>query len=917
VVAPYLWGSVTKHRTPVVRDHRAPRVRTARRSCALVIALNLLASSIAVRGQTAADPAPAAETPPTSGVAELVKQGNQARRAGQVHDAIASYSRARDLSPRTYEIRILLADTLRRIGDVAHALPEYEAAVSIDPARHEAYAGKALILRAAYDYDGASTLLQDALARVGPASRPDLLLVLAETRRRQKRLDESGRLFRDLLEARPGDAQAHGGLARVAEDRGDLAGALLEWDRYLEVKTDDEAVLLRRQELRELKASIEALQQTAGRRAAPAVLDELGRLQSVAGDAAGAAETYRRALRVAPESASARRGLALATRDSAEAGSARVEREFRRLLKTAPGDAVALYNLAAVAFAAGDTGAEAVAWRTLVAAHPDDLLAVHGYLDCLERQGGDALRAAAAAPPATGFESESFSLLRRQALLLAAAGKRADAAEALYGLLLRDPTDPWSLQIAAEILYLDPSLLKTLDERLQKDREAGASSPGGATGAQRVLRARFTWWSGRGEEALIALRQAVAAEPGSALARSALGEAYQRIAHDPALALAELSRSVELDPSRLAAHVDLALALLHAGRPKQAEAAARRGLVIAPGAAPLQSVLGAALADQGQFEAAARAYDTALSADPADNFGLARAQLPRALAALGRNVEARHALRGPIPPIPDLVYAEAWAFARDSYQNGAHNGQDWLAWRVKYRGAIRTEQEAYRAIATMLGSLGDPYTRLRDPEESAAVFLARRGGTVATDALGRATAQSKTVVTGELPGGRGYIRLSNFTDPNLVAEVREALQAMRSKEGIVLDLRGNTGGLARSADAIGDLLVGPGKETGVDAEASGDVPQITGGDGAVTDSPLVVLVDGQTGSAAERLARGLQNTGRATMAGDPTFGKGKAQVSRVLPGGTTVLVSTSEMLGPDGRPLQGRGLRPFLKANPP
>jgi len=71
-----------------------------------------------------------------------------------------------------------------------------------------------------------------------------------------------------------------------------------------------------------------------------------------------------------------------------------------------------------------------------------------------------------------------------------------------------------------------------------------------------------------------------------------------------------------------------------------------------------------------------------------------------------------------------------------------------------------------------------------------------------------------------------------------------------------------------------------------------------------------VLVDGQTGSAAERLARTLSNTGRATLEGDPTFGKGRAQVSRVLPGGTTVLISIIEMLGPDGRPLQGRGLQP-------
>jgi len=131
----------------------------------------------------------------------------------------------------------------------------------------------------------------------------------------------------------------------------------------------------------------------------------------------------------------------------------------------------------------------------------------------------------------------------------------------------------------------------------------------------------------------------------------------------------------------------------------------------------------------------------------------------------------------------------------------------------------------------MLSSLGDPYTRLRDPDETAALFLARRGGSVATGPFGRVSPSSKTVVTGDLPGGLGYIRLSNFADPGVVAEVRAALEKMRRKEGIVIDLRGNGGGLARSADEIGNLLVGPGKDAGVDDTASGPVTQVTGGEG--------------------------------------------------------------------------------------
>jgi tetratricopeptide (TPR) repeat protein len=898
-------------------NHRAFRRPRVLPGIAALLAAAMLPASAYSQTPAAAPPPegtskagapPSGETrtgPP--GVEDLIKRGNQARRDGRVREAIAAYRRARDLAPHTYEIRLLLADTLRRTGDAARALPEYETALTLNPSRYEAYAGKAQILRARFDHEAAATLLTEALGRVAPESRPDILLVLAETRRRQKRFDEAGRLLDEILEARPGDAPALGIRARLAEDRGDLPAAIAAWDGYLKAKPDDEPADARRRELRELKAAIAALRETASGRGSAPVLRELGRLQSVAGDAASAAESFRRALRVDPEDAEARLGLAQALRASGLPGAARAWREFGRLLNSRPGDAVALFNLAALAFAQDDAAGEGSAWQTLVAARPDDLAAVRGLVSFLERQGPEALaRAAAAVPvPTDGVDGAPAGVLRGRALLLAAAGRWDGAADALYRALRRDPTDPWTLEVATDILFLHPQIMATLGDKLRADLAGGAGSV-----EERLLLARLHWWSGRGDEALIILRQAVTAFPASAMARSALGEAYQEVGRNPGMAIEELARAVELDPARVAAHVDLVLAILRTGRPKPAEAAARRALSLFPQSAPILSVLGAALAEQGDFQAAADEYALAVAADPADNFGLARGQLPLALAAAGRHLEARRALRGAIPPLPDILYREAWSFARDSFRDKAYNGQDWLAWRTRYRGALRSEEDACRAIATMLGALGDPYTRLRDPEETAALFLTPRGSSSATDPLGRAALQSRTVATGELPGGLGYIRLGNFTDPGMVADVRAALERMRRMEGIVLDLRGNSGGLGRSADAIGDLFVGPGKEAGVDVGPLGETTQVTGGDGALTESPLVVLVDGQTGSAAERLARTLETTGRATLSGEATFGKGKAQMSRVLPGGATVLVSSSEMLGPDRRPIQGKGLQP-------
>src|SRR5438093_901794 len=114
---------------------------------------------------------------------------------------------------------------------------------------------------------------------------------------------------------RRGTRDRRAGRARVAEDRGDLGGAIQAWDAYLEDKADDQAAALRRQELRELRASVEALRRTAARRDADAgVLSELGRLLYVAGDTQGSAGAYRKALRIDPEQVEARRGLAVALR---------------------------------------------------------------------------------------------------------------------------------------------------------------------------------------------------------------------------------------------------------------------------------------------------------------------------------------------------------------------------------------------------------------------------------------------------------------------------------------------------------------------------------------------------------------------------------------------------------------------------
>jgi C-terminal processing protease CtpA/Prc/predicted Zn-dependent protease len=911
-----------------VSRRRAPRL------AALLAALALVRAAAPAASPAAGDPPPAPAPPaaaPTSPAAapaerdgggaaapetaddpgdaagELVRRGNAARQAGRPREALELYRRARLLLPGRFEIRVLIADTLRRLGENAAALAEYEQAIAIDPGRPEGHAGRAILLRQAWDHETAALSLEAALARVAPDGRPDLLLSLAETRRRQGRLAEAAARFADYAAARPAEPQGHAGLARTAEDRGDLDDAIRNWERVLELDPDDGAAALRRDELRALRASIAALRATAAAERDPAAQIELGRLLAVAGDAAGAARVFRRALAAAPGDPGALRGLALALRDAGDAAGAR--EAFGAVLRADPGDAAALYNLVALARAAGDPEDERRAWRALLRARPRDLAAARAFLARLHAWSGPDARAAIAAE-AAGLPPGAADRERLRALFLAAAERWDGAAAALYRALRDDPTDPWTLETATEILAERPTLLPALGAMATAEAGRTRTAAGGAVAPLHVLQARLIAWSGRPGEALVALRGVVAAAPGLAVARSALAAAYREAGADPELGLDELRHAVRLDPRRMHDHVDLGMGLLKAGLSRQAESAAREGLAACPGAPPLLAILGAALSDLGDREAAADAYADALRGDPLDYLGLARGQYPLMLASLGRHAEARRALRGDLPPIPEIVFQEAWAFARDAFRDRSLNGQDWDAWRRRARGGIADAAAAHRMVAALLASLGDPYTRLRDPEETAAVWLARRGEGLALDRFGRAQPHSRTLVVEERPGGLGYIRLANLTDPAVVEELRRVLRELGEREGIILDLRGNPGGSARAADRIGDLLAGPGREAGVDVGPDGETTRITGGEGAATGAPITVLVDGRTASAAERLARDLVATGRGRLRGEATHGKGETQMTRVLPGGATVLVTVGEMLGPDRVPVEGRGLSP-------
>jgi carboxyl-terminal processing protease len=158
------------------------------------------------------------------------------------------------------------------------------------------------------------------------------------------------------------------------------------------------------------------------------------------------------------------------------------------------------------------------------------------------------------------------------------------------------------------------------------------------------------------------------------------------------------------------------------------------------------------------------------------------------------------------------------------------------------------------------------------------------------------------------------IRVTGFsttTDLHLSHAVQDAMAATRVPSGIVLDLRGNRGGLVRQAVMTADTLL----PAGIVAMAAGRAPESNhiwrSSDGEQAEGfPVVVIVDGRTASAAEILAGALADRGRAVVVGSSTLGKGLVQTIDPMPDGGELFVTWSRVLAPRGWPIQGLGVFP-------
>lgn len=161
------------------------------------------------------------------------------------------------------------------------------------------------------------------------------------------------------------------------------------------------------------------------------------------------------------------------------------------------------------------------------------------------------------------------------------------------------------------------------------------------------------------------------------------------------------------------------------------------------------------------------------------------------------------------------------------------------------------------------------------------------------------------------PQGKiGYIRLVQFS-ANAAPEMREAIQKMERENvtGYVLDLRSNPGGLLYASVDIARMWIPKGGIVStVDRQGVSDKEEAN--NRALTDKPLVVLVDGGSASASEILSGAIQDNKRGTIVGTKTFGKGLVQSVRSLGDGSGMAVTIAKYLTPSGRDINKHGIDP-------
>ncbi len=158
----------------------------------------------------------------------------------------------------------------------------------------------------------------------------------------------------------------------------------------------------------------------------------------------------------------------------------------------------------------------------------------------------------------------------------------------------------------------------------------------------------------------------------------------------------------------------------------------------------------------------------------------------------------------------------------------------------------------------------------------------------------------------------GYIQISSFISNSTPNEFLEALENTDKTKGLIIDLRGNTGGLLQNAIFVANIFIQKGKIVSIVGRNGYHYDVMAQDTNVNINKPIILLIDGASASASEIFSGAMKDYHKAKLIGTKTYGKGMVQKIIPMPNQTGLNLTIAKYLTPNGNDINKRGIKPDI-----